>query len=598
MSNAQNINNQEAEFLEKMRHTSAHVLAQAVLKLYPDTKLGIGPAIDDGFYYDFEFQEPITNDVLPKIEAEMKKIIKADLPLTQEFHPRDKVVERFEALEQKYKLDLLESIHDKKISLYITGDSEFTDLCRGPHVESTGQIGAIKLLRIAGAYWKGDENNPMLTRIYGTAFPTQEALDEHLEMLEQAKLRDHRKLGKELNIYLFDDEVGPGLPLWQPNGAIIIEELEKLAKEVERNAGYQQVRTPHVTKENLFLRSGHLPYYADSMYPPMKLDGVNYYVKPMNCPFHHKIYAGQLRSYKDLPIRLSEYGTCYRYEKSGELFGLMRVRSMQMNDAHIYLRRDQFEHEFMGVIDLYMQYFKLFGIDKYLMRLSKHSKEGLGKKYVDNEELWVETENMIKEVMDKAEIPYVEVEDEAAFYGPKIDVQVWSAIGREFTLATNQVDFAVPERFDLTFTNSDGEKETPLCIHRAPLSTHERIIGFLLEHYAGAFPVWLAPLQVKILPITDDHVDYANSIAEKLQSAGVRCEVDSRSEKLGYKIREGEKMKVPYIIVVGDKEVETDTIALRIRGQKEQGLHRIDEFATILEEKIKKRDSDLSIENN
>ncbi len=598
MSNAQNINNQEAEFLEKMRHTSAHVLAQAVLKLYPDTKLGIGPAIDDGFYYDFEFQEPITNDVLPKIEAEMKKIIKADLPLTQEFHPRDKVVERFEALEQKYKLDLLESIHDKKISLYITGDNEFTDLCRGPHVESTGQIGAIKLLRIAGAYWKGDENNPMLTRIYGTAFPTQEALDEHLEMLEQAKLRDHRKLGKELNIYLFDDEVGPGLPLWQPNGAIIIEELEKLAKEVERNAGYQQVRTPHVTKENLFLRSGHLPYYADSMYPPMKLDGVNYYVKPMNCPFHHKIYAGQLRSYKDLPIRLSEYGTCYRYEKSGELFGLMRVRSMQMNDAHIYLRRDQFEQEFMGVIDLYMQYFKLFGIDKYLMRLSKHSKEGLGKKYVDNEELWVETENMIKEVMDKAEIPYVEVEDEAAFYGPKIDVQVWSAIGREFTLATNQVDFAVPERFDLTFTNSDGEKETPLCIHRAPLSTHERIIGFLLEHYAGAFPVWLAPLQVKILPITDDHVDYANSIAEKLQSVGVRCEVDSRSEKLGYKIREGEKMKVPYIIVVGDKEVETDTIALRIRGQKEQGLHRIDEFATILEEKIKKRDSDLSIENN
>jgi threonyl-tRNA synthetase len=448
-------------------------------------------------------------------------------------------------------------------------------------------------MNVAGAYWRGDEKNPQLQRIYGTAWHNKEELSQYLNMLEEAKKRDHRKLGKDLQIFFFDDEVGPGLPLWQPRGTVIIEELEKLAKEVEERAGYDRVHTPHLTKEDLFLRSGHLPYYAESMYPPMELDGVRYYVKPMNCPFHHKIFASLPRSYRDLPVRLAEYGTCYRYEKSGELFGLMRVRSMQMNDAHIYCSEEQFEQEFMGVIDLYMQYFKLFGLEKYVMRLSTHHAKGLGKKYVNNERLWLKTEDMVRNAMKKHDVPFVEVADEAAFYGPKIDVQVWSAIGREFTLATNQVDFAVPERFNLTFVNRNGEDETPLCIHRAPLSTHERLIGFLLEHYAGNFPVWLSPEQVRIVPITDAHNDYALQLEKEMRAAGIRAKADLGSDRMNAKIRAAQLLKVPYMAVVGDQEMAAQTIALRKRdGSRVNDLAAAD-FVAQVSERIRTRAADL-----
>ncbi|HEX6333866.1 MAG TPA: threonine--tRNA ligase, partial [Flavisolibacter sp.] len=448
---------------------------------------------------------------------------------------------------------------------------------------------AIKLTNIAGAYWKGDERNKQLTRIYGVTFPAQKQLDEYLQMLEEARRRDHRKLGKELGIFTMDDDVGPGLPLWMPNGTVIIEELEKLAKETETAAGYKRVVTPHIAKESMYLTSGHLPYYQDSMYPPMELEGVKYYLKAMNCPHHHKIFGAEQRSYKDLPLRLAEYGTCYRYEQSGELFGLMRVRCLHMNDAHIYCTREQFAEEFRAVNDMYIKYFKIFGIDKYVMRLSLHSPDKLGQKYIDEPELWLETEAMVRRVMTDANIPFVEVPDEGAFYGPKIDVQIWSAIGREFTLATNQVDFAQGRRFKLEFTNHNNEAETPLIIHRAPLGTHERFIGFLLEHYAGKFPTWLAPLQVKILPISDKFMDYAKSVLEKLKKADIRAGIDDRNEKIGKKIRDTELMKVPYMLVVGEKEMNENKVAIRRQGKGDAGAKHIDEFLIDLVGEVRER---------
>jgi threonyl-tRNA synthetase len=429
----------------------------------------------------------------------------------------------------------------------------------------------------------------MLQRIYGTAWENAQQLKDHLQQLEEAKKRDHRKLGRELEIFIFDDEVGPGLPLWLPNGGILIEELEKLAKDMEDKAGYLRVRTPNLTKEDLFLRSGHLPYYAESMYPPMELEGVKYYVKPMNCPMHHKIFGSKGRSYRDLPIRLAEYGTCYRYEKSGELFGLMRVRSMQMNDAHIYVSEEQFEAEFLAVVDLYRKYFELFGIEKYLMRLSLHSKAGLGKKYVDNERLWLHTEEMVRRAMTNGNVPYVEVEDEAAFYGPKIDVQIWSAIGKEFSLMTNQVDFAVPERFDLKFTNKEGNEEVPLCIHRAPLSTHERMVGFLLEHYAGNFPVWLSPEQVRVISITDNQNEYAENIAKQLRDNGIRAHADLSAQRMNAKIRSAQLMKVPYMLVVGDNEMKAEQVSLRVRDGSQQNNISLGEFMARAKDRIARR---------
>ena len=545
------------------RHSMSHVLAQAVLRLFPDAQLAIGPAIDDGFYYDFDVAEPFTPSDLQKIEREMKRVVKQN-------HKFERIdVARQEAEEMvanaPYKQEILADLEEgQTLSFY--KDGEFIDLCRGPHMLGTGQVKHFKLLSVAGAYWRGDESRKMLQRIYGTAFATREGLDHHLAMLEEAKKRDHRTLGKQLELFTFDDEVGPGLPLWLPKGAVLIDELEDLARKTEREAGYQRVRTPHICKESIYLRSGHLPYYAESMFPPMELEGVKYYLKPMNCPHHHKIFAAAPRSYRDLPLRLAEYGTCYRYEQSGELFGLMRVRSLQMNDAHIYCTLNQFEEEFLAVCQMYLRYFELFGLENYLMRLSTHVPSGLGAKYVDDPERWVRTEDMVRGAMARGGINYEEVPDEAAFYGPKIDVEVWSAIGRQFTIATNQVDFAVPGRFGLTYTNAAGAEETPICIHRAPLGTHERFIGFLIEHYAGAFPVWLAPVQAVVLPIAERHAEYGSQLHHQLLAAGIRAELDAASETLNKRIRQAQTQKVPYMLIAGDREIEEGKVAIRQRS--------------------------------
>jgi threonyl-tRNA synthetase len=586
--------------LYRVRHSAAHVMAQAVMDIFPEAQYTIGPPVENGFYYDFDLPRTLTPEDMKLIQKKMRKTLSGKHEFLKKVLSADEAREIFK--DQPYKLELIAGLEDggfdeygnkldEKPEISIYEHADFVDLCRGPHVESTAEINAkaVKLMSIAGAYWRGDENNTQLQRIYGTAWNTKEELDAYLWQIEEAKKRDHRKLGKELDIFAFDEEVGPGLPLWLPNGAVIIEELEQLAKQMEREAGYQQVRSPHLTKEDLFIRSGHLPYYAESMYPPMEMEGTNYFIKPMNCPMHHKIFAARPHSYRDLPIRLSEYGTCYRYEKSGELFGLMRVRSMQMNDAHIYCSEAQFEEEFMAVIDLYMKYFEIFNIDKYVMRFSTHSKEGLGKKYIDNEALWLKTEEMVRRAMKNGGVNYVEVEDEAAFYGPKIDVQVWSAIGKEFTLATNQVDFAVPPKFDLKFTNAQGEDEIPLCIHRAPLSTHERMVGFLIEHYAGAFPVWIAPVQAVIIPITDAHLDYAYAVQTKLKMEGIRVDVAGDSARMNAKIRKAQKKKVPYMLVVGDAEMELDAVALRMRDGEDKGAIPVDDFIALAKKAIADR---------
>ena len=605
-------NEVQDEQLYKIRHSAAHVMAQAVLTIYPEAKVAIGPPIDTGFYYDFDLGKEengrlrtFSPEDLEAIEKRMRQIISGKHKFNYRQVTADEARQLFH--DQPYKLELIAGLEKGGVDEYGNAVAEkppistykqdtFEDLCRGPHVEHTGQIppDAFKLMSVAGAYWRGDEHNPMLQRIYGTAWRNKKELNEHLQMLEEAKKRDHRKLGRELDIFIFDEEVGPGLPLWLPNGTILVEQLEQLAWDMENHAGYQQVRTPHLTKEDLFLRSGHLPYYADRMYPPMILDGdTKYYVKPMNCPFHHKIYASRPRSYRDLPVRLAEYGTCYRYENSGELFGLMRVRSMQMNDAHIYCTEDQFEQEFMGVIDLYLKYFDIFGIDKYVMRLSMHHPKGLGKKYVDNSRLWLKTEEMVRNAMRNGNVPFVEVPDEAAFYGPKIDVEIFSAIGREFTLATNQVDFAVPPRFDLKYINNEGKEEVPLCIHRAPLGTHERTIGFLIEHFAGNFPVWLAPQQVSVVPITTDHNGYADRVATQLQAAGVRAQADLGADRMNAKIRAAQLMKIPYMLVVGDQEMQNETVSLRKRdGSRQNDLH-VAEFLATISERIQSRSKDL-----
>jgi threonyl-tRNA synthetase len=590
--------------LYRIRHSAAHVMAQAVLEFYPGTKYTIGPPVENGFYYDFDLPHPITLEDLEKIEKRMRQIIAAGHPFVKKVVSAEEARQVFK--DQSYKLELIDGLEkggldeygnplDVKPEISLYQSDTFTDLCRGPHVETTRQINpsAFKLMSIAGAYWRGDEHNKMLTRIYGTAWKTPDELKQYLKMLEDAKARDHRKLGKELEIYIYDEEVGPGLPLWLPRGGVVIEELEQLAKEMEEQAGYLRVRTPHLAKEDLFIHSGHLPYYAESMYPPMEMEGTKYYVKPMNCPMHHKIYGAKPRSYRDLPIRLAEYGTCYRYEKSGELFGLMRVRSMQMNDAHIYVPEELFEQEFMAVIDLYKQYFDLFNIGKYVMRLSLHSKDGLGKKYVDNERLWLKTEDMVRNAMKNGNVPFVEAANEAAFYGPKIDVQIWSAIGKEFTLATNQVDFAQPERFNLVFMNKAGVEETPLCIHRAPLSTHERFIGFLLEHYAGNFPVWLSPEHARVIPITDNQNEYAEKTVASLRVQGLRVSADLSAQRMNAKIRDAQLMKVPYMLVVGENEANAGQVSLRVRDGSRADNIPLDEFITRAKDRIVRRAAEL-----
>jgi threonyl-tRNA synthetase len=671
--------------IERLRHSAAHVLATAILKIWPEAQFAAGPPVENGFYYDVDLPHRISPDDFEKIEAEMRNEIKANRPFERLEVSRDEALalgkkgrlgalgDRSEA--SKYKLDIIENIPPgETISLYRNG--EFIDLCAGPHVMRTGNIGAFKLTSVASAYYKGDERNPQLQRVYGTAFKTKKELDDYFALLEEAKKRDHRKLGRELEIFVFDDDVGPGLPMFLPRGAAVIEELEKLAKETEFDAGYQRVRTPHIARESMYKKSRHLPYYAESMFPPISVDECaderhklttewiryelqiqnfvesmpqpktapdfhvhavtkhkpewsvtlarslrdkgeaapelvqlldeyeavraalnklpppdNYYLKAMNCPHHHKLFAALPRSYRDLPLRLAEYGTDYRYEKSGELFGLMRVRSLQMNDAHIYCTPEQFADEFNAVNQMYLKYFNLFGIDKYLMQFSTHDPAKLGQKFVNEPELWQQTEEMTRRVLKDSGVDYVEVPNEAAFYGPKIDVQVWSVIGREFTLATNQVDFGMPRFFDLRYKDRDNTEKIPICIHRAPLGTHERFIGFLIEHYAGNFPLWLSPEQVRILTIGDDPklLDYARSILNELRAHQVRAEIDDSSDKINGKIQRVEQMKVHTMFVLGKRDMEADAVSVRVHGKGNLGAKPRDEAIADILLSIKER---------
>jgi threonyl-tRNA synthetase len=573
---------------EVLLHSTAHLMAQAVKELFPNARVTIGPAIENRFYYDFDVENPFTDEDLVTIEEKMRELAQNNYPVKRKVFSKDEAIDLFKSMDENYKVEIIEEISPEEVLSAYQQDS-FIDLCRGPHVPSTGRIKYFKILNSSGAYWRGDENNKMLQRIYGTVFNTKKELNEYLHMLEEAKKRDHRKLGKELELFAFDDEIGPGLPLWLPKGTIIIEELEKLAKVTERKAGYQRVRTPHLTKGSLYEKSGHLKHYKESMYPAMDVDGIDYYVKPMNCPHHHKIYASVPRSYRDLPLRLAEYGTCYRYEKSGELFGLMRVRSMQMNDAHIYCTKEQFKEEFLSVCQMYLTYFKIFGIDKYEMELCLHSSEGLGKKYVNEPELWIQTEQDVRKALDEGGINYIEKSGEAAFYGPKIDVQVWSTIGRKFTLATNQVDFAIPSLFGLNYTNERGEEATPLCIHRAPLGTHERFVGFLIEHYSADFPLWLAPVQVAILTVSEKVENYANFVQSNLKNVDIRVELDDRPDKIGAKIRLAELSKINVMLIIGEQEEKESTVSVRRRFEGDIGSMNLDSFSSKLVEEINQR---------
>ncbi|WP_374689822.1 threonine--tRNA ligase [Promineifilum sp.] len=603
--------------LFRLRHTAAHVMAQAVLELFPGAKIGIGPPIVDGFYYDFDLgadedghPRTFTPADLERIEKRMRQIIAGKFPLRYRVVTADEARDLFK--DQPYKLEIIEGLLRGEFNEY--GDDvedmaravenlvistyrhdTFEDLCKGPHVAHTGLIpvDAFQLTGTAAAYWRGDQSRPMLQRIYGTAWHSKKDLKRHLQLLDEAKKRDHRKLSRELELYIMDEEIGPGLPLWLPNGNILREELEKLAREMEDAGGYQRVATPHIAKEEFFRHSGHLPFFAESMYPPMEREDTRYYLKPMNCPFHHKIYASKPRSYRDLPLRLAEYGMVYRYEQSGELFGLMRVRASEQNDAHIYCAEDQVEAEFMTVIDLYRRYFELFGIERFVMRLSLHDRKRLGVKYADDEAAWLKAEEIVRRVMRRAEVPFVEARGEAAFYGPKIDVQAWSVIGREFSLATNQVDFVQPARFGLTFTNRDGQPEMPYCIHRAPLGTHERFIGFLIEHYGGNFPVWLAPEQARVIPITDDHHDYARRVAAEMEEAGIRVRADLGSDRMGAKIRDAQLMKVPYMAIVGGQEAAAGTLAVRYRDGEQRNDMPLGEFVAHVRRRIKTRSPEL-----
>jgi len=573
--------------LERIRHSCAHVLATAILKIWPEAQFAAGPPVENGFYYDVDLPHRISPEDFARIEEEMKKEIKSNHVFERVEIPRNEAIAMAERGElaalaprptaSRFKLDIVQNIpEDEVITIYRNG--EFTDLCAGPHVMRTGNIGAFKLTHVASAYYKGDENNPQLQRIYGTAFKNKTEMEAYFTMLEEAKKRDHRKLGTEMGLFTIDSEfVGPGMPLWLPKGTVLVEELEKLAKETEFAAGYSRVRTPHLAKEKMYQTSGHLPYYEDSMFPPMEVkEGLScerYYLKAMNCPHHHRIFAAEPRSYRELPLRLAEYGCCYRYEQSGELLGLMRVRSLNMNDAHIYCSEEQFAEEFRAVNDMYLKYFSIFGLEKYQMRFSTHDPAKLGQKYVDEPELWLKTEAMVREVLQASGINFIEVSDEAAFYGPKIDVQVWSAIGKEFTIATNQVDFAVPSKFGLLYRDKDNTEKTPLCIHRAPLGTHERFIGFLIEHYAGNFPLWLAPDQVRIITIGDDPevLDFGQSLLKELRSQEVRTTLDASNDKMQGKIQRAEQLKIHTMLVIGKRDVEAGVVSLRVHGKGNLG---------------------------
>ncbi len=593
----------EALELWKMRHTAEHVLHQAVKELYPQIQLAMGPATEEGFYFDFDHSpegaagvaEPvkISEEDFPKIEKRMKAIIQRNLEMIRsEITPEEA---RVLFADNPYKQEWIEAAASRgeKISIYWTGKpgekGSMVDLCAGPHADKTGAVKAFKLLSVAGAYWHGDEKNKMLTRIYGTAFFSQDELDKYVELKEEAKRRDHRKLGRELELFFIDDMVGKGLVMWLPKGAIVKEQIENFAKEKEEAAGYQRVSTPHIAREELYLTSGHLPYYKESMYPPMEMDDSTYYMKAMNCPHHHRIYVHKPRSYKELPLRLAEYGMCYRNELSGTLAGLLRVRALAMNDAHMYCRKDQIKEEFAGVIKLTQSYFETFGLKDYWFRLSKWDPNHT-EKYINQPENWEYAEGVLREVLQELNVPFVEAVDEAAFYGPKVDVQFTSVIGREETMSTIQLDFMARERFNLKYIDETGaENPDVFVIHRAPLSTHERFMAFLIEHYAGAFPTWLAPVQVMVLPIADRHHEYAQKVQNALKEKGVRVDIDDRSERLQAKIRDAQMQKIPYMLVVGDTEAQEATVAVRKRAGGAQEVQPLAEFVSAIEQEIKTR---------
>ncbi len=573
--------------LENKRHTLAHLLADAVLKLYPDTKNTIGPAIENGFYYDFEFTNPFSENDLVKIEKEMKKSLKNWEIFTHQEKTKEEAKENFK--NNPYKLELINEIAEKgeKITFYTCED--FTDLCRGGHSENPSKeinIDSFKLDRVAGAYWRGDEKNKMLTRIYGLAFDTKEELENYISQREEALRRDHRTLGEKLDLFYFDESIGKGLPIWLPKGNIIKEELENWAKETEEKWGYQRVTTPIITKENLFYTSGHLPLYKQSMYAPIEIENENYYIKPMNCPFHHKTYAARPKSYRDLPVRFAEYGWCHRYEDSGSLFGLMRVRGMQMNDAHIYIQKEKAVDEFVNVIKLHEYYYKILGINNYQMELALRDPNNMDK-YHGNEKDWKEAENMTKEAMEKSKVPFTVVNEGAAFYGPKMDFQIFSSTGRAFTASTNQLDLYMGKAFNLEYTDQDGTKKIPAVIHRAPLGTHERFIGFLIEHFEGAFPTWLSPVQVSIVPVRENHNDKAREIYEALKKEGIRVELEDDNNSLGKRINHAKAQKVPYVIVLGDKELESGNLTVESRTDKQEIT--LENFILKLKEEIKNK---------
>ncbi|HXN04140.1 MAG TPA: threonine--tRNA ligase [Candidatus Acidoferrum sp.] len=573
-----------SEDLETLRHSTAHVMAAAVLDLFPGTVIGIGPATDEGFYYDFGFQDRLLPEQLPKIEARMHEIVKAETPFVKEEVPRADAVALFERLHQPLKVELIEEkVTEPNARLYRTGD--FVDLCLGPHVANAGKLGAFRLLSIAGAYWKGSEKNQQLTRIYGTAFPTQAELDAHLKMLEEAAKRDHRKLGKELDLFLIDEMVGRGLPLLTPKGAAIRHQMEEFILRLERRQGYEHVKTPDIARLELYKVSGHLERYRDSMYAPSEMEDEEWQLRPMNCPHHIRLFQRKPSSFRDLPVRIAELGTVYRYEKSGEVSGLIRVRAFTINDAHIFCRPDQLNVEFERVIQLILQVYRAFGITDFYFRLSL--RDEVSNKWMGDPAVWQRAQDAAREALRASGHPFVEAPGEAAFYGPKLDVQIKDAIGREFSLSTNQIDFLLPERFGLEYVTSEQTMERPVMLHRAPIGSMERFMAYLIEHYGGAFPVWLAPVQLVFIPIADRHLEAVTKLAERFRNKDLRVEVDGKAERMQAKIRNAQLQKVPYMAVVGDKELEAGTLNIRRREGGDQVSLGIDQFLAQLEDESK-----------
>ncbi|GAB1155929.1 MULTISPECIES: threonine--tRNA ligase [unclassified Paenibacillus] len=575
--------------LEVMRHSTAHLLAQAVKRLYgsKEVHLGVGPVIEDGFYYDMDLEHPLNPEDLQKIEKEMERIVSENLPIVRKEVSRAEAIKTFEEVGDPYKLELIRDLpEDSVITIYEQG--EFFDLCRGPHVPSTGKIKVFKLMNVAGAYWRGDSKNKMLQRIYGTAFVKKAQLDEHLHFLEEARKRDHRKLGKELEMFTFSQLVGQGLPIWLPNGAKLRRTLERYIVDLEESLGYQHVYTPVLGNVELYKTSGHWEHYQEDMFPKMVMDNEELVLRPMNCPHHMMVYKSSMHSYRDLPIRIAELGMMHRYEMSGALTGLHRVRAMTLNDSHIFCRPDQIKEEFARVIELIQTVYKDFGIHEYRFRLSYRDPQDT-EKYFQNDEMWEMSQRMLREVVEELDLPFYEAEGEAAFYGPKLDVQIKTALGKEETLSTVQLDFLLPERFELEYVGDDGQKHRPVVIHRGVISTMERFTAFLLENFAGAFPLWLSPVQAKVIPVSGNFDDYAREVEAKLKRAGISAEADLRNEKLGYKIREAQLEKMPYMFVVGENERSAESVSVRKRGEGDLGMKPVDEIVAQLKEEISTR---------